>query len=180
MTGPVTASYAVDREPHPSPGRSIDRSPRGPRVDRRMVGVGDDDKWSKLPVLLVPGMIFDLILAMGLQLCLLGPGQGVNHGVLRNPWSIFDKALMEPTFCEMYADFCYHLSAELPDFSENNEKITFKRLLLNKCQEEFERGEREQAEADKADEEGEIQQTEGEREEKRIKARMSGCWEILG
>ncbi|KAJ7950724.1 Eukaryotic translation initiation factor 4G [Quillaja saponaria] len=53
---------------------------------------------------------------------------------------IFDKALMEPTFCEMYANFCFHLAGELPDFSEDNEKITFKRLLLNKCQEEFERG----------------------------------------
>ncbi|KAI9100848.1 hypothetical protein K1719_024210 [Acacia pycnantha] len=52
---------------------------------------------------------------------------------------IFEKALMEPTFCEMYANFCSHLAAELPDFSEDNEKITFKRLLLNKCQEEFER-----------------------------------------
>ncbi|KAL0410772.1 UNVERIFIED_CONTAM: Eukaryotic translation initiation factor 4G [Sesamum latifolium] len=55
---------------------------------------------------------------------------------------IFDKALMEPTFCEMYADFCFHLAADLPDLSVENEKITFKRLLLNKCQEEFERGEK--------------------------------------
>ncbi|KAH9788766.1 hypothetical protein KPL71_010978 [Citrus sinensis] len=86
-------------------------------------------------------------------------------------YQIFDKALMEPTFCEMYANFCYFLAGELPDFSEDNEKITFKRLLLNKCQEEFERGEREQEEANKADKEGEIKQTEEEREEKRIKAR---------
>ncbi|KAJ0961829.1 hypothetical protein J5N97_029657 [Dioscorea zingiberensis] len=296
MTGPVTASYAVDREPHPSPGRSIDRSPRGPRVDRRMVGVGDDDKWSKLPGSSGPGHDLRLDIGHGAPAVSFRPGQGVNHGVLRNPrgqssnqyaggilsgpiqamaspggvpqngidadrWhrapsaqrglipspqtplqvmhkatrkyevgkvsdveqakqrqlksilnkltpqnfeklfaqvkevnidnlvtltgvisQIFDKALMEPTFCEMYADFCYHLSAELPDFSENNEKITFKRLLLNKCQEEFERGEREQAEADKADEEGEIQQTEGEREEKRIKARrrMLGNIRLIG
>ncbi|KAI7994250.1 hypothetical protein LOK49_LG11G02259 [Camellia lanceoleosa] len=67
---------------------------------------------------------------------------------------IFDKALMEPTFCEMYANFCHDLAGELPDFVEDNEKITFKRLLLNKCQEEFERGEREQAEADKVDGDG--------------------------
>ncbi|KAJ0961804.1 hypothetical protein J5N97_029632 [Dioscorea zingiberensis] len=296
MTGPVTVSYAVDREPHPSPGRSTDRSPRGPRVDRRMVGVGDDDKWSKLAGSSGPGHDLRLDIGHGAPAVSFRPGQGVNHGVLRNPrgqssnqyaggilsgpiqamaspggvpqngidadrWhrassaqrglipspqtplqvmhkatrkyevgkvsdveqakqrqlksilnkltpqnfeklfaqvkevnidnpvtltgvisQIFDKALMEPTFCEMYADFCYHLSAELPDFSENNEKITFKRLLLNKCQEEFERGEREQAEADKADEEGEIQQTEGEREEKRIKARrrMLGNIRLIG
>ncbi|GMI74099.1 eukaryotic translation initiation factor 4G, CUCUMOVIRUS MULTIPLICATION 2 [Hibiscus trionum] len=95
---------------------------------------------------------------------------------------IFDKALMEPTFCEMYANFCSHLAGELPDFSENNEKITFKRLLLNKCQEEFERGEREQEEANKLEEEGEAKQSEEEREEKRIKARrrMLGNIRLIG
>ncbi|KAH7659218.1 Translation initiation factor 4F ribosome/mRNA-bridging subunit (eIF-4G) protein [Dioscorea alata] len=291
MSGSVAASYAVDREPHSSPGRSTDRSPKAPWVDRRIV-VGDDDKWTKFPGPSGPG----LDLAHGISTVSFRPGQGVNHGVLRNPrgqlssqyaggilsgplqampspggvpqngidadrWhrapsaqrglvpspqtplqvmhkaakkyevgqvsdvevtkqrqlksilnkltpqnfeklfaqvkavnidnpvtlkgvisQIFDKALTEPTFCEMYADFCFHLSSELPDFSENNEKITFKRLLLNKCQEEFERGEREQAEADKAEEEGEIEQSEGEREEKRIKARrrMLGNIRLIG
>ncbi|PON58867.1 26S proteasome regulatory complex, non-ATPase subcomplex, Rpn1 subunit [Parasponia andersonii] len=106
-----------------------------------------------------------------------------NAGTLRGVIAqIFDKALMEPTFCEMYANFCFHLSGELLDFSENNEKITFKRLLLNKCQEEFERGEREQEEANKADEEGEVKQSEEEREEKRIKARrrMLGNIRLIG
>ncbi|RLM86383.1 eukaryotic translation initiation factor 4G-like [Panicum miliaceum] len=95
---------------------------------------------------------------------------------------IFDKALMEPTFCEMYANFCFHLAGALPDFSEDNEKITFKRLLLNKCQEEFERGEREEAEADKTEEEGEVKQTKEEREEKRIRARrrMLGNIRLIG
>lgn len=95
---------------------------------------------------------------------------------------IFDKALMEPTFCEMYANFCHHLAGELPDFREDNERITFKRLLLNKCQEEFERGEREQEEANRAEEEGEVKQTEEEREEKRIKARrrMLGNIRLIG
>ncbi|KAM1140276.1 hypothetical protein ACFX15_039707 [Malus domestica] len=84
---------------------------------------------------------------------------------------MFDKALMEPTFCEMIANFCCSYALVLPDFSEENEKITFKRLLLNKCQEEFERGGREQEETNKADEEGRVKQSEEEREEKRIKAR---------
>ena len=96
---------------------------------------------------------------------------------------IFDRALMEPIYCEMYADFCCHLAGELPDFNEDNEKVTFKRVLLNKCQEEFERGEREQEEeANKADEEGEIKQTAEEREEKRVKARrrMLGNIRLIG
>ncbi|CAH8381100.1 unnamed protein product [Eruca vesicaria subsp. sativa] len=95
---------------------------------------------------------------------------------------IFDKALMEPTFCEMYADFCFHLSGALPDFNENGEKITFKRLLLNKCQEEFERGEREEEEASRVAEEGQVEQTEQEREEKRLKVRrrMLGNIRLIG
>ncbi|KAL8500493.1 hypothetical protein ACS0TY_020186 [Phlomoides rotata] len=95
---------------------------------------------------------------------------------------IFDKALMEPTFCEMYADFCFHLAADLPDLSVDNEKITFKRLLLNKCQEEFERGEREEEEANKAEEEGEVKQSAEEREEKRLCARrrMLGNIRLIG
>ena len=94
---------------------------------------------------------------------------------------IFDKALMEPTFCEMYADFCSHLAAELPDFSEDNEKITFKRLLLNKCQDEFQRGEREQDEASR-NIEGETKESAAEREEKRVKARrrMLGNIRLIG
>ncbi|KAL3624536.1 hypothetical protein CASFOL_031204 [Castilleja foliolosa] len=95
---------------------------------------------------------------------------------------IFDKALMEPTFCEMYADFCFHLAAVLPELSVDNEKITFKRLLLNKCQEEFERGEREEEEANKAEEEGECKQTPEEREEKRLRVRrrMLGNIRLIG
>ncbi|KAE9600793.1 putative initiation factor eIF-4 gamma, MA3 [Lupinus albus] len=94
---------------------------------------------------------------------------------------IFEKALVEPTFCEMYANFCSHLASALPDFSEDNEKITFKRLLLNKCQEEFERGEKEQEEANKADE-GEVKQSDEEREERRVKARrrMLGNIRLIG
>ncbi|PWA13633.1 initiation factor eIF-4 gamma, MA3, Armadillo-type fold protein [Artemisia annua] len=95
---------------------------------------------------------------------------------------IFDKALMEPTFVEMYANFCSRLAVEMPDFSENDQKITFKRLLLNKCQEEFERGEREQEEANRTEEEGEVKQTAEEREEKRVKARrrMLGNIRLIG
>ncbi|XP_004514194.1 eukaryotic translation initiation factor 4G-like isoform X2 [Cicer arietinum] len=94
---------------------------------------------------------------------------------------IFEKALTEPTFCEMYANFCSHLASELPDLSEGNEKITFKRLLLNKCQEEFERGEREQEEANKVDE-GEVKQSDEEREQRKTKARrrMLGNIRLIG
>ncbi|KAK9820051.1 hypothetical protein WJX72_005497 [[Myrmecia] bisecta] len=63
---------------------------------------------------------------------------------------VFDKALTEPTFCEIYAKLCLKLNEELPDFEDDTEvepedgrprqPLTLRRLLLNKCQEEFEKG----------------------------------------
>ncbi|CAI9090868.1 OLC1v1025739C1 [Oldenlandia corymbosa var. corymbosa] len=99
---------------------------------------------------------------------------------------IFYKALMEPTFCEMYASFCWHLAGVLPDFVEGHQKITFKRLLLNKCQEEFVRGEREEAEASKIEEstggETMLALAKGKRAETRTGARrrMLGNIRLIG
>lgn len=296
MSTHVNASYLVDRDSYPSPGRMTDRQSGGPRIDRRGGVMLEDDRWGRMPAPSSSGRDMRLDVGYGANVR-LRPGQGGNFGVLRNAhahaqmimqygggilpmqamgpqgvmprnspdadrWQratnfqqkglipspntplqtmhkaerkyevgkvadeeeakqrqlkailnkltpqnfeklfeqvkavnidnavtltgvinqIFDKALMEPTFCEMYANFCYYLAGELPDFSEDNEKITFKRLLLNKCQEEFERGEREQEEANKDDKEGEVKQTAEEREEKRVKARrrMLGNIRLIG
>ncbi|KAL2481115.1 Eukaryotic translation initiation factor [Abeliophyllum distichum] len=54
---------------------------------------------------------------------------------------IFDKAVLEPTFCPMYAQLCFDLSENLPPFPSDEsggKEITFKRVLLNICQEAFE------------------------------------------
>jgi len=56
---------------------------------------------------------------------------------------VFEKALSEASFCPTYATFCNTLSKanvgknEQP-FMENGQKQTFKRILLNQCQHEFE------------------------------------------
>ncbi|KAJ6826289.1 eukaryotic translation initiation factor 4G-like [Iris pallida] len=292
MSVPVSSSHVIYRDHNPSPGRIKDRMPAVSRGDRCMIGSMDDDKWIKR------SGSFNLHdprgdVGHGAVLS-FRPGQGLSHGILRNPrgpppnyflegilsgpmqspeahgvlvrngsgvdsWrssnsrglmphpqttmqvmhkaekkyevgkvsdeeevkqrrlkailnkltpqnfeklfeqvkevnidntvtlagvisQIFDKALMEPTFCEMYANFCFHMSSELPDFIENDDKITFRRLLLSKCQEEFERGEREQAEANRDGEEEEIKQSEEVKEEKRIKARrrMLGNIRLIG
>lgn len=51
---------------------------------------------------------------------------------------IFDKALVETTFSELYAELCAKMNANLPEFDdpddEEAKKITFRRVLLNKCQ----------------------------------------------
>jgi translation initiation factor 4G len=86
---------------------------------------------------------------------------------------IFDKALSEPKFCSMYAQLCKKISlAKIPEFPSqepDGKPITFKRVLLNKCQEEFESN---QAKAKK------VQNKEGlspeellETEEKEMRAR---------
>ncbi|KAI4335532.1 hypothetical protein L6164_014170 [Bauhinia variegata] len=54
---------------------------------------------------------------------------------------IFDKAVLEPTFCPMYALLCSDLDEKLPPFPSEEpggKEITFKRVLLNNCQEAFE------------------------------------------
>ncbi|MCO5605952.1 hypothetical protein L7F22_060138 [Adiantum nelumboides] len=54
---------------------------------------------------------------------------------------VFDKAVLEPTFCPMYAELCVHLSKALPEFpsdEDDGKPVTFRRILLNSCQEEFE------------------------------------------
>ncbi|KAL7097268.1 hypothetical protein ACP275_10G134000 [Erythranthe tilingii] len=54
---------------------------------------------------------------------------------------IFDKAVLEPTFCPMYAQLCSVLDEKLPPFPSDEpggKLITFKRVLLNNCQEAFE------------------------------------------
>ncbi|XP_021756775.1 eukaryotic translation initiation factor-like [Chenopodium quinoa] len=54
---------------------------------------------------------------------------------------IFDKAVLEPTFCQMYAKLCSDLNEKLPPFpaeEAGGKEVTFKRILLNNCQEAFE------------------------------------------
>ncbi|KAL3135011.1 hypothetical protein ABBQ32_007959 [Trebouxia sp. C0010 RCD-2024] len=59
---------------------------------------------------------------------------------------VFDKALTETTFCEIYADLCFQLNTALPSFEAPSQDAnkrpssTFRKQLLNKCQEEFEKG----------------------------------------
>ncbi|KAJ1294491.1 hypothetical protein BS78_01G150300 [Paspalum vaginatum] len=95
---------------------------------------------------------------------------------------IWYRVLAEPTSSEVYANFCCQLAYSLPDLSEDNEKITFKRLLLNRCQMEFERGVRKEVKTGKSEGEDEVKQTKEEREERRMCARrhMLGSSGFIG
>nr|POF09183.1 eukaryotic translation initiation factor isoform 4g-1 [Quercus suber] len=55
---------------------------------------------------------------------------------------IYNKAVMEPAYCHLYALLCRDLSLHLPPFPSDepdSEEITLKKVLLNQCQETFER-----------------------------------------
>ncbi|CAH1449255.1 unnamed protein product [Lactuca virosa] len=54
---------------------------------------------------------------------------------------IFDYAVLEPTFCPMFAQLCSDLKRKLPPFPSDEpggKEITFGRVMLNTCQEAFE------------------------------------------
>ncbi|CAI5458867.1 unnamed protein product [Closterium sp. Yama58-4] len=94
---------------------------------------------------------------------------------------IFDKAVDEPTFCPMYAELCDKLSHALPQFPgpEGSDKpVTFRRILLNTCQEEFEQALKLRQElkgltkAEQAEEREDVQ--------RRVKARTQGNIRLIG
>eukprot|EP01137_Pigoraptor_chileana_P026610 Opistho-2@8165 len=53
---------------------------------------------------------------------------------------LFEKALDEPSYSSLYAEVARRVSAVAPNFDDGtgNQGATFRTLLLNKCQEEFE------------------------------------------
>ncbi|KAI8467672.1 MAG: MIF4G domain-containing protein [Monoraphidium minutum] len=81
---------------------------------------------------------------------LLDVGIGAAKTLVGLIGQIFDKALFEPHFCELYSQLCHTLQKRLPEFDDPSDdgagpdgkprKLNFRRLLLNKCQEEFEKG----------------------------------------
>ena len=68
---------------------------------------------------------------------------------------VYEKAVTEHTFSEMYAKLCASLCEKMPEFTEDEQTQTFKSILLRKCQKEFQNRnklpETDKAETDKAE-----------------------------
>ncbi len=52
---------------------------------------------------------------------------------------IFEKALVQSMYSALYADLCKHLCHVLPQVpGEDGQTVTFQKVLLKRCQSEFE------------------------------------------
>uniref|UniRef100_A0A1A7WC98 Eukaryotic translation initiation factor 4 gamma, 1 n=3 Tax=Iconisemion striatum TaxID=60296 RepID=A0A1A7WC98_9TELE len=98
---------------------------------------------------------------------------------------IFEKAISEPNFCVAYANMCRCLINLKPPADKAGNQVTFRKLLLNRCQKEFEKDqdddeffEKKQKELEAAKDDEERERLRVELEETRDKARRRSLGNI--
>ncbi|XP_035376089.1 eukaryotic translation initiation factor 4 gamma 3 isoform X3 [Electrophorus electricus] len=99
---------------------------------------------------------------------------------------VFEKAIDEPSFCLAYANMCHCLATlKVPMADKPSTTVNFRKLLLNRCQKEFERDkmddaafERKQKELDSAASGSERERLQEELEEQKDRARRRSTGNI--
>ncbi|XP_077412357.1 eukaryotic translation initiation factor 4 gamma 1a isoform X2 [Vanacampus margaritifer] len=87
---------------------------------------------------------------------------------------IFEKAILEPSFSVAYANMCRCLSGlKVPTTDKPGYIVTFRKLLLNRCQKEFEKDQDDDEFFDKKQKEMEASKDEEERERMRLELEES-------
>ncbi|KAF5204891.1 Eukaryotic translation initiation factor isoform 4g-1 [Thalictrum thalictroides] len=109
------------------------------QVEKKTEQESDNDDENKIPTYFLIEK-FDLLKGQLLDSGITTPD------ILKRVISlIFEKVVMEPTFCPMYARLCFELNEKVPTFPSDEpggKEITFKRILISKCQETFEGAEK--------------------------------------
>ena len=90
---------------------------------------------------------------------------------------VFDAAAAQPTFVATYADLCASLAPRVPEFADpatpDAAPVTFRRVLLNTCQEEFEGAASARAAL------GPVAAAADTADARRVKARTLGCVRLI-
>mmetsp|Transcript_6347 Transcript_6347/g.16018 ORF Transcript_6347/g.16018 Transcript_6347/m.16018 type:complete len:752 (+) Transcript_6347:415-2670(+) len=89
---------------------------------------------------------------------------------------VYDKAVLEPTFINMYAKMCVRLAQDLPEFSDDDGVLPFGDVLVGKCRSEFAT----MGEEPPAEELAKLEPDEREGKLRKIRQRMLGNVEFIG
>ncbi|EFJ50942.1 eukaryotic translation initiation factor 4 [Volvox carteri f. nagariensis] len=90
---------------------------------------------------------------------------------------VFENAVEQPTYVAMYGDLCVSLSKELPQFPPppgSDKPLSFRQILLNTCQDEFEGASEAREELSNISD-----PTEREEAERRVKKRVLGNMRLI-
>jgi len=92
---------------------------------------------------------------------------------------IYEKAAKEPAFSHLYADLCKDLSSE-GEFAKDKKDNVFRRILLNKCQQEFEGFPNLRKELEALDKSTDLSEEDLLEKKLKIRLRMTGNMTFIG
>lgn len=129
-----------NRDGKPSREANASKIQRAADLGRTAWAAGDDTAGTQQALRKVKGILnkltpekFERLLGQTIPLI-------ISHEILQGTIKlVFENAVAQPTFVPMYADLCAELNSILPEFAGvDGNPETFKKMLANTCQEEYE------------------------------------------